>query len=335
MGLVVDIVVMAFLAVVLGGGIAALYLGRFTHRKVRQVGQKIRGVLPERKAITMRPDQPASDADNELLAYPRKLEQLEHQLGDRIEAAAGQQRLVEARLSELKGKGGRQELTDRYQQDVELLKRRQESMRRVMGKVWKTRAILLLRVHLATTARRKPTFDNLPDPGSKPTVATLKRATGAFHEAASAVRYYLEEVTDRRALLTNVVPTPSMEAALDEEIREAVRQEALLTDRSYAQLLEQMDQLADNLTYLGDHYATVAVVAEGPAGVPEGSAAALLEQVEDSIEALDQLARMVDPTAVDAAVDNLSQDISRLEVAGQEVSAEAEASLEVENLLRR
>lgn len=205
----------------------------------------------------------------------------------------------------------------------------------MLGKVWKTRAILLLRVHLAATARRKPTFENLPDPGSKPTVATLKRATGHFHEAAAAVRFYLDEVAERRALLPGVVPNPSLEAELDDAVREPVRQEALATDRAYAQLLEQMDQLADNLTYLGDHYATVAVVAEGPASVPEANAAVLLEQVESSIEALDQLARLVDPGTVDAAVDHLAADISRLEVAGQEVSAEAEASLEVENLLRR
>ena len=58
-------------------------------------------------------------------------------------------------------------------------------------------------------------------------------------------------------------------------------------------------------------------------------------QVESSIEALDQLAKLVDPNSVDAAVDHLAADISRLEQAGQEVSAEADASLEVENLLRQ
>ena len=50
---------------------------------------------------------------------------------------------------------------------------------------------------------------------------------------------------------------------------------------------------------------------------------------------MDRLAHAVDPHLVDLAVDNLTEDISRLERAGEEAAAEAAAALEVEELLRQ
>jgi hypothetical protein len=336
MGLILQFVLLAVALGVLGT-FAAWQAGKWTGRRVLSVAKKGHKVLPGPVTQPFRAGKVAKTTPGEdLLAYPQKLEGLERQLEERLELLGQQERVVEARGDELRVKGGRDELTMKYREDLELLRQRSRSMRRVLGKVWKTRSIRLLRAHLAETARQKPSFSALPEPGAKPTPAQLQRATGSFYTAAASVRSYLDAVVERRRWLAGILPEKPVLASLDDADHQAVAEELAATEQSYAVLLEQMDRLADNLTYLGDHYATVAAVVEGPdSRVPEASAARMLEEVERAIDSVERLAHAVDPGMVDAAVDHLSRDITRLEQAGQEVSAEAEASLEVEALLKQ
>ena len=308
------------LAIFFGGAIGTLFLMRWTQLRVRSVHRKS---LPPPKIVH-------SSENEDLQAYPRRLERLEGQLGERIEAVEEQEQVIVARLGDLAVKEGRQDLAKKYQQDVQLLTRRSQSMRRVLGQVWKTRSILLLRVHLAMTARQKPQL-LLPE---KPEKVEPRRVSASFHTAAASVRQYQQEVEQRRMNLGSVLPLAPPLATL-EGLPMVVEQERLHTNRAYQELADQMDQLADNLTWLGDHFATLAVVAESPEGLPASEAANLLEEVERALDELDRLAGSVDPGTVEQAVEHIAQDISRLEVAGQEVSAEADASLEVENLLKR
>ena len=321
----------------LAGIFGAWQLGKWTGRRMLNVAKKGQKALPGVIPSPFRKEKAAKAPQGEdLLAYPQKLEGLERQLEERLVLLGQQERVVEARGEELQAKGGREELAVKYREDLELLRQRTRSMRRVLGKVWKTRSILLLRVHLAETARQKPSFSALPEPGAKPTPAQLQRATGSFYTAAAEVRSYLDAVVERRRWLAGILPESSPFASLEDADHQAIVDELAATEQSYAVLLEQMDRLADNLTYLGDHYATVAAVVEGPdSRVPEASAARMLEEVERAIDSVERLAHTVDPGMVDAAVDHLSRDITRLEQAGQEVSAEAEASLEVEALLKQ
>jgi len=301
-------------------------MGRWAKQRVKEIYTARKKSFPAPRRLHPIP----TSNDDDLLNYPRRLAQLEGQLGDRIIAVEDQGRVMQARLAELSGKEGRQGLTRKYQDDNQLLARRSEGMRRVLGQVWKTRAVLLLRVHLATTARHKPSLDLPPTDHSLPP----RHASETFHSAAGAIQNYLEEIQLRRQSLRAVLPAPPALAELG-DLQDVVQQEYLASDQAYQTLVDQMDQLSDNLTWLGDHFATMAVVVEGSEAMPEAGASHLLGEVDKALDALEALATSVDSNTLDQAVDHLSQDISRLEIAGQEVSAEADAGMEVDRLLKR
>lgn len=308
------------------GGIGTVLMGRWAKQRVKEIYTARKKSFPAPRKSHPIP----INNDDDLLNYPRRLAQLEGQLGERIVAVEDQAKVMQARLTELSGKEGRQGLTRKYQDDTQLLARRSEGMRRVLGQVWKTRAVLLLRVHLATTARHKPALDLPPTDHSLPP----RRASETFHAAAGAIQNYLEEIQLRRQSLRAVLPAPPALAEVG-DLQDLVQQEYLSSDQAYQNLVLQMDQLSDNLTWLGDHFATMAVVVEGSEAVPEAGASHLLTEVDKALDALEALATSVDSNTLDQAVDHLSQDISRLEIAGQEVSAEADAGIEVDRLLKR
>lgn len=277
-------------------------------------------------------ERPILPDPSDLRVYPARLEGLEAQLAERVRSVEQQRGVVEARLADLQGKGGREDLSRKYGRDSEVLARRMEGMRRVLGQVWKTRAVLLMRVHLASTARQKPDLEDLPDPGYRP---VLPEAPGRYHAAAAAVRRYLERVDAQRGALVSAIPRPPVEAAVDGAIRQVVEAEYRTVEADYRQLRDQMDRLSDNLTWLGDHLNTVRVVEDDRDGGPGAEAARLLEEIGVAVDEVDRLAHAVDPHLVDVAVDNLAEDISRLEQAGEEAAAEAAAALEVEELLKQ
>lgn len=274
--------------------------------------------------------QPGERAD--LLAYPSRLAELEARLVDRHRAVQEQLQVLTARRDQVRAKGDRDALTKKYEADVHMLDRRAEGMRRVMGLVWKTRAILLLRVHLAVTARRRPVLGKLPEPGDRR--GDLPGATAAYHSAAAAVLFYRDSVLDRARELDIVPPAPPASAEIDAAQLSAVEDEHRSVSAAYAALAARMDRLADNLTFVGDHFAALAVVDTEPEDLAiDGGSAHLLEEVAAAVRGLDDLGARVDPSVVDSAVTHLAEEITHLEEAGLEAEAEAAAHLEVERLL--
>ncbi|MCB9743393.1 MAG: hypothetical protein H6740_12395 [Alphaproteobacteria bacterium] len=271
----------------------------------------------------------------DLRGYPDRLGELIEQLLLGHQAVQQQLQLLSEREAELSAKPNREALTRRYRQDAHGLELRAEAMRRVLGSVWRTRAILLLRVHLAVTARRRPSLSGLPSP---PEVerAELDAAATAYAAAAQEVRVFVAELEDARAALDEVVPAPPPSAALSSADREVVTAERAEVAARLAGTRERMDALADTLTYLADRMRTQAVVAGAGLEMdvsPE--AGRLLEEVAAALTRLDGMSAVGDRALADAAMLGLSQDITALEREGMEADAEARAGLEVARLLRQ
>jgi hypothetical protein len=278
------------------------------------------------------PPLPKGEEGADLLAYPRRLGELLDRLVDRHRAVQGQLQVLGARKDNVTAKGDRDDLIKKYEADLALLDRRAESMRRVMGLVWKTRAVLLMRVHLAITARGRPALGRLPEPSAQK--GGFVGATAAYHNAAAAVLFYRDTIGERARAFEESIPPAPLSAEVDDALRAAVEEERVSVRAAYVALAARMDRLADNLTYVGDHFATLAVVDTAPEEMPlDGGPAHLLEEVAAAVRGLDELAGRVDPTAVDTAVTNLAEEITHLEEAGLEADAEAAAHLEVERLL--
>lgn len=274
-----------------------------------------------------------ADPDADLLACPRRLEGLEAQLLDRLGAVQQQLGHIEARRAAVAAKDRRDDLVRKYDQDALMLQRRAASMERVAADLWRTRSILLLRAHLAGTARRRPALGPLPDPSNTPDPA---RAGRAFRAAAEAVRAYLGTIDARVVALAATLPEWPGGVTVDPGLQRAVDGERRQVEDAYGDLREDMDRLADTLTWLADHCGALAVV-QAPAArsAPSADPAHLLEEVEGAMQELAALARAVDPSAADAAVESLASGLTGLEEAGREAEAEAQAHLEVERLLRR
>lgn len=321
--------------ILVGIVVIAARMAQRAARRVRRLGDR-----PPVALLTMRGMEAGPMSDDDLYACPRSLDQLDERMGDRLRAVAAQADVLRSRREEMAQKGGREELAKKYGEDVTMLNRRAASMRRVRGLVWKTRAILLLRAHLAQTARRRPVLGALPPLDPAPAgAARLKEASSRYHTAAIAVRNYLELVEARALALPAQVPPEPMDAEIDAPIRGAVTAAVTEQEDAYAALAEEMDRLADNLTWLADHCASLAVVesanepsVRAPGGV-DGGPAELVREIEDAMSAVAGLARAVDPALADAAVAHLAEDISQLEEAGLEAQAEAEAAIEVSRLL--
>ena len=304
-GLALALLVALLGLVMFGSGYAASWIGSRVRRLpvVRRV--PLLGVRPSL------PPLPTREEGSDLLAYPRRLETLQDRLVERHRAVQGQLQLLSARREGVRVKGDRDDLLKKYEADVVMLDRRAESMRRVMGLVWKTRAVLLLRVHLAITARRRPNLGKLPDPTARK--GSLAGATASYHSAAAAVLFYRDTVEERARELDEVVPDSPVSAEIEP-----------------AHLVEVESERAN----VGDHFAALAVVDTEPEDLAiDGGPAHLLEEVAAAVRGLDDLAGRMDPTVVDNAVTHLAEEITHLEEAGLEAEAEAAAHLEVERLL--
>ncbi len=270
----------------------------------------------------------------DLLGYPQRLAALEGRLQQSHADALDQAAHLRSRAERLSSKDEGSDLVVRYGADAAMLETRAASMRRVMGLVWRSRAILVLRAHVAITARARPDLDGLP--GADVPEAQLQRAAGRYEDAAERVRAYVIHVESRLADLAVAVPPPPSEAELDGDDRAAVRAEQARARETYIALQNRMDRLADTLSYLADRCLTRQVVQRTNQGV-DGLAGSegILEEVSEALAALGDLAELGDRQLADTAMDNLAEDISQLEQAGLDVQAEAEASLEIERLLEQ
>ena len=277
-------------------------------------------------------DDPAWRAGEDLLSYPDRLAQLEARLVDSHAAAAEQAEHLRSRGERVAAKDDRSELVERYTADAAALATRSESMRRVMALVWRTRAVLLVRAHVAITARARPRLEGLP--AGEVQLDDLPAAAETYERAAEGVREFVAHVETRTADLSVTVPGAPRFAELAEEDHRMIDEEKQRARATYADLGNRMDRLADTLSYLADRCRTRQVVEAARVGV-EGApgTADLMDDVGDALRALEGLAEIGDQQLADSAMDNLAEDISQLEQAGLEAQAEADAALEVGRLL--
>ena len=271
---------------------------------------------------------------HDLLRYPERLETLESRLQASYAEALDQAAHLRGRGDKVAQKDPTSELVQRYGADAGMLEQRAESMQRVMGLVWRSRAILGLRAHVAITARGRPDLDQLPD-GEVP-ASQLQAAARTYEAAAQAVRAYVIEVEARLADLAVAVPAPPRQARLDPPDQQAVEAEQRRARETYVDLQNRMDQLADTLSYLADRCLTRQVVHHTSQGVEAlNGSEGLVDEVSAALRALGELAELGDRQLADTAMDNLAEDITQLEQAGLDAQAEADAALEIERLLQQ
>lgn len=275
-------------------------------------------------------------AGEDLLRYPRRLAELEQQLAESHEEAESQAEHLGDRLASMQEKEGRENLAARYREDLALLQRRIQSMRRVLGLVWRTRAILEMRAHLAITARRRPNLDNLPEDQQVPAEA-LEQVAGDYDRAAKHVQRFVGEIGERSEALPAAIPAPPSAAAVTDVLRGEVEAEQGRVLAAYQQLGERMDHLGDTLAYLSDRCRTRRVFEGSAAGLTGADAGgeALINEVESALSELNELAEVGELHLADSTLDALAEGISQLEQAGLEVQAEADAAMEVAKLLEQ
>jgi hypothetical protein len=297
--------------------------------KRRQLGDNA-----EREHLIATGDYPAWREGHDLLRYPERLGDLEDRLADSYTAATIQATHLRSRGQSVGVKDDRAELVERYEFDAASLDTRALSMQRVLALVWRTRAVLLLRAHVAITARARPALSGLPE-GDIP-VDGLPAAAETYDAAAASVRDFVMHVEARAADLNHMVPSPPVMAELSSEDRPLVDGELARARATYVDLQNQMDRLADTLSYLADRCHTRKVVEAARVGVSGApGTAALMDDVGEALRALEGLAELGDQQLADNAMDNLAEDISQLEQAGLEARAEADAALEVSRLLEQ
>ena len=276
-------------------------------------------------------DAPLSD---DLLRYPRELSDLEAKLVGSLTEVEAQRAHLDRQRAALDQKEGRTELARRYADDAALLTRRTAGMRRVLGLVWKARALLTLRAHLATTARACPKLPELPN-AEAPGV-DLALAAQRYAEAAALVRAFVATVASRAVDVEGALPKAPLDADVPEEALAEIRTEQTRIRASYKEQHETMDRLADTLGWLSDHCQTRKVARGAPAELASAARGeALVDEVQRAVSGLAELAETGDRKMADTAVQNLAEDISQLERTGLEAQAEADAALEVARLLEQ
>ncbi len=279
-------------------------------------------------------DYPAWRAGADLLRYPDRLGELEARLVASHDAARAQADHLRVRGQKVGAKEDRDALAVRYAGDAAALDPRADGMRRVMGLVWRTRAVLLLRAHVAVTARARPRLESLPE-GDIP-VAELPAAAEAYERAAACVRDFVVSIEGRLADLSVAVPRPPAQAEIGDDDRRLVDDELRRARETYTDLQNRMDRLADTLSYLADRCLTREVVEAARVGVDGAPGTAdLVDEVAEALRPLEGLTELGDPQLADSAMDTLAADTSQEEAAAEVARAAADAELEVARLLEQ
>lgn len=331
MGWIINAIAVVLAMMGIGTAIGFLVV-RKTVRTVRRMP-----VIRKVPLLGVKPTLPVIEPDADLKAYPDRLLRLEERLDERHGAVQDQLRLLQDRRLDVAGKPDRADLVERYDEDIAHLDRRATSMRRVMALVWRTRAVLGLRVYLAVTARKRPKLTLPAAVAVGAARETLNRARSGYQECAAMVQFYVDDIDSRVVTLDSVVPAAPASAEIEPTMHDAVRAELHATRAAHADLHARMDRLADNLTWLADHVGTLQVVdeaVEAPEGGPHASSAAhLLAEVNGAIAGLNALAGAVDHQLAEKALDDLTDDVGKLEQQGLEERAAADAEIEVARIV--
>jgi len=322
---------------VAAGGWSVFGLARTVQKRVgERKGRKELEALPE-WARTIEIEAVSDESWSEgsdLLRYPARLGELSRRLEHSHTAVGEQLERLASRRAEIAGKGDRAELLARYDEDTEILRKRAEGMSRVLTLVWRTRATLRMRAHVAITARQRPELRGLPE--GEVAIGDLALAAEAYERAAGEVRTFVTLVDRRSGELEAALPALPNPALVVPQDHEQVSQEVGRARETYHELRDRMDRLADTLGYLADRCRTRHVVVDAPAGMDaELGGEQVFEEVNQALTELQDLAELGDRHLADTAMDNLAEDISQLERAGLEAQAEADANLEIARLLEQ
>lgn len=312
-----------------------IFAGWIAYLTGRRLGQTVRFLRDPQRTPIPRLNPRAQiafvDITADLKLYPNRLGELERRLLQRHTEIQHQMQALHDRRAELEGKADRDDLLRKYGDDVASLQKRAESLRRVAGVVWRTRAMLLYRVHLAGTARQRPKLGVLPQ--GEPARRDLHSASTSYRAAAAQVRLYLETISTRAGEIGRLAPSEPLSADIDDQLRADVAGEQAACVEAHAQLRAKMDRLADDLTWLADHFAAMKVL-DGEDELRIGAGAdRILDEAGKALDGVDKLTTVLDPVVMDAAMNGLTEDVSRLEQAGIDARAEADARLEVERLV--
>lgn len=310
------------------GAIAAWSTGKRVFRALRLARPPFREPV---RRIQGGPTRVFVDVTTDLQTYPNRLAGLETRLLQRHTEVQQQMQQLDGRRAEMADKDDRADLEKRYAEDLATLRKRADSLRRVAAVVWRTRAMLLYRVHLAGTARLRPQLGALPS-GAEAR-RDLAGASIAYRAAAQEVRFYLDTIDKRLRELERLQPPEPLSAEVDDVLRADVARERAACETEHLSLRGRMDRLVDDLTWVADHFAAMKVM-EGEEEVKVGAGAdRILDEATRALTGIDKLSAAVDPRVADAAMDSLAADVSRLEQAGLDARAEADARLEVERLV--
>lgn len=176
-------------------------------------------------------------------------------------------------------------------------------------RIWRIRALGLLRVHAAVTSRAAPDAMVLPSPGEAHTPAVLERLAQAAMEA----RRFLIHVANRLTELEQLVPAPPKGVTIPEQVLVEVETERRRIVALYRSVMEAMDSAADDVDLL--------------VGAAETDAFGALLERRTYLEA--------DGGALNEAVSKLAKRIGGLEQAETDARAQANAVREVDELLNR
>ena len=301
-------------------------------------------VLPAPKRVALKPSPAPSEPpplssngesrnSRDLGRYPERLAALERRLEASLRAGQGQALHLAAKRADIATKPGREGLADRYGQDLLVLEKQAEATRSVLSTLWRTRAVLLLRVHLAHSARRHPNLSHLPQPLNVGP-DELDAAVREYARACKRVREFVVHLDNQHELLPEVVPAPSVYSDIAAEHRDLVEVEMRQISETFLQLRERMDALADTLDYLCERFRTQKVVEGTPAGFDLGPEAGLLvQEVAAALGELETLSAVGDKGLAEVAVDGLVSEITTLEKVGLDINLQADANREVERLL--
>ncbi len=321
-------------------GAAALWLAFEVPHLLARRRAEARRPLPEPEP---EPAPPPAAAEPDPFAQTRRLAGIEARLAASLAALRDQAAHLEGRAERIQNKEGREDLRARYRADARALNRRGARLERILGLVWRTRAVALVRLHLALTVRAaRAAADGLDLDGEAGPVdpASLSRRAEACEAAAASLRGALAEVAARAAEVHLAVPPAPAGAAVNAADRALVDAEVRRARVALGQLREALDRLADDVGYLADRLRTRAVVEEAVLDLgPEEEGARLSGEVDEALGALRSLAEDAERRLADSALDDLSEGLSeglnRLEAAGLEAQARYDAAVEIERILDR
>ena len=269
---------------------------------------------------------------SDLLRYPDQLAELEGRLDQSCLEAQEQVRHLEHQRDRVGAKSGETTLRDRYEADAKELAGRHAQLQRVLGLVWRTRSILLLRVRVAIVARACPRAEELP--GLPSESGEVAQASDDFRLFRLRVRKAMTAIRLAASDLAFTVPSVPRRAVLGKDDKTAVEAELGRARQSLDVMERKMDRLSDTVAYLADRTRTRQVVEFAPLEIStEGDAQELFMEVSAALQELDSLSDLVDQRMAEEALGRLTAGISQLEQEGMDAKAETDAALEVDRLL--